>query len=135
MVLWLLMIAFPMQGIAAAVMAGCGSNPHHRVTADASIEVDHGSTSHMHEGAADHSHADDLQALDDGHISHPVNKAHSKTKCSSCAGCCLVTAIAPTIDVVASLPTTGMSINIFPEKHFAVNFPDGLERPPHTFLL
>lgn len=133
MVLWLLMIAFPMQGIAAAVMAGCGSNPHHRVTADVS-EHQHDSNSHTHEDA-DHSHSDELQVLDDSHMSNPVGEAHSKTKCSSCAGCCLVTAIAPTIDVVASLPTTGMSINIFSEKHFAVNFPDGLERPPHTFLL
>ena len=134
MLLWLLMIAFPMQGIATAMMAGCVSSYHKVMIMDVFIAHEPASNSHMHE-AADNSHSDELQALDEGHTSHPVGKTHSKKKCSSCTGCCLVTAISPTIDVVVSPSTTGMATNILPEKHFAVNFPDGLERPPHTFLL
>jgi len=64
MLLWVLMIAFPMQGIAAAVMAGCGPNHHKVMTTDVSHAHESASNSHVHE-AADNTHSDELQALDE----------------------------------------------------------------------
>src|SRR5436305_1132660 len=94
--MWLLALAIPVQGFAAASMLGCGSG-HHGAT---------GAHSHalgMHQHAIDtpqHSHGVDGDEMahaghhpqaagiqGDAHKSH-AGATDSKASCSACASCC-----------------------------------------------
>lgn len=128
--LWLVMIALPTQGFASAMMIDCGPSYHH--AGIVSIP------SHDHTAAevAEHAHADDRVAIYDVRHSHASGKHDVLSKCGACAGCCLGTAgFPPTLAEIMTPTAAGIAIHLSPEKRFAVNFPDGLERPPHSFFI
>ena len=85
---WLLIVALPMQGYAAATMVNC-SGKHHEVAAadhahDGSANHHHGHTdrsSHSHE-LVNASHAVDAPDGDDANLA-------STLTCSACAACCV----------------------------------------------
>jgi hypothetical protein len=127
MLIWLVMIALPTQGIAAAVMLDCGEG-HRHVVSGITPTHDH----------ATHRHAD--QVVDNTDAGdHPAAKNSTKFdlqgKCSACAGCCLSTIAFTSINAPLILAGAGLTTTRAPEKRFAVNFPDGLERPPHSLPL
>ncbi|WP_155835322.1 hypothetical protein [Herbaspirillum sp. RV1423] len=128
--IWLVMLALPVQSFATAIMLDCGVSHHHgAMSHTASREV------------ASHHHADEAEphVVVEVHVSS--DSAHSPGghdldgKCSACAGCCLGTALSQPIPAVLSPSISRLPVHISPEKRFAINFPDGLERPPHSFLL
>ncbi|MDE2598426.1 MAG: hypothetical protein KGL40_02255 [Rhodocyclaceae bacterium] len=92
LILWIMLIALPLQSYAAAAMMHCA--PRHEAAAQVSV--------HHHDdndGMAMHKHADDGASKASG--------AHSaaNSKCSACSTCCLVgmaatnsIAVAPTLD-------------------------------------
>lgn len=120
--LWLLMLAIPVQGIAAATMLFCGAEHHHTGPAE--------------QGGAElrqqHQHHHDASAKADAASDHHASYAKTaKDKCSSCAACCvgavLVTAFA---DPAISSPSSE-KIDLVFSSHLA-HIGDGLERPPRA---
>ena len=131
--LWLLLLALPMQGYAAATMVNCGSN-HHRMAAAAKFG---GATSasaaahHVHHGMQG-SHVHDESAGSNKHDIHPSDPA-SKFKCSACAACCVGAALPIAPLVFATAAPSGA-----PPDFFSIGpigfLTDGPDRPPRTSL-
>lgn len=144
--MWLMALAVPIQGYAAAAMFGCGPG-HHSAMALMGIMATapalHGLQEQQpgHDDSAEvgsaHSHAD----ADDSAAAAPVpglkapgtTSKTTKGGCSPCASCC----------VVAALPTSAVTFQPVPPVDFFVPFAphsvavfltEGLERPPRFIL-
>ncbi|MDL2339530.1 MAG: hypothetical protein QFE16_16980 [Pseudomonadota bacterium] len=133
-VMWLLLLALPLQGFAAATMLNCGPN-HHRMMAAASTELDE---AHEHTAAGQHHHEMGMAAGE-----HEVASANPsgdapplphldklvKFKCNACAVCCTGAAM-PTAAFAFEPFATAMAPESFvPTSH--VGFvTDGPDRPP-----
>lgn len=126
LLLWILIAALPVQGLAAASNASCG--PAHHVSAAAAAVADqhHGDASiHHHDGgmhAAGHvAAADTVEA---------PSAAGDHGYCSACAACCIgATGPPPALTLVIS-DRCSEAIAIFAPPAFAGHIPAGLERPP-----
>ena len=131
-VMWLLALAVPAQGFAAASMLNC--RPGHHGTVSGQARADHHHDAHGHDGAADADEASANVASSDSEAA-PTHGIHNgKTgSCSACASCCTVTAppsaaptfeAAPARDVFQPLAPPGV----------AAFLTDGPQRPPRSFL-
>ena len=92
--MWLLVLALPLQGYAAATMAACGAAHH------GAVRVAHGGhepASHAHAADAidasasiDHGAAADAVVPHDGSTAgaHATEHAQGLGKCRACAACC-----------------------------------------------
>ena len=134
--MWLLALAVPAQGFAAASMLNCG--PGHHGTVSDQARTNHHHDAHGHDGAAATTageadeHVDVASSDAEAAPAHGVHK--SKTgSCSACASCCTVTAppsaaptfeAAPAPDVFQPLAPPGV----------AAFLTDGPQRPPRSFL-
>jgi hypothetical protein len=90
LIVWLMLVAIPFQGYAAAGMLACA--PAHATMAHAKMAPEHCATMGMTHAAADDAATDAATPADAGHSS-PHHQAGGK--CSTCASCCCVTALAP----------------------------------------
>lgn len=132
-VLWLLLSALPLQGVAAVAKATCGPKHHSLMVADTH---DH---HHDHGDATPHHHHGDEAELSPAvpeHIdSEPDADVTAKAStCSACAACCTGAAAPPSgIDLMPTLPTSA-SIAISPAATFIGHIPASLERPPRHSL-
>lgn len=135
--MWLLFLALPFQGLAAATMLGCGP-VHERMAATANAHA----AAHSHAGDHAHRHAGDTHADADAHAGHGAQAAGGsddavahhlgplgKLKCSACAACCVGAAL-PTAEVaVAAVPPAFTPALFVKPQH--VDFLSGtLDRPP-----
>jgi hypothetical protein len=133
--LWLLIAALPLQGVAAVVKASCGQRHH-----SAFMAAGHAS-GHAHEdGAAHHGHGDmheTMSAADDeppnvGNDSPSDSAKQVHTACSACAACC-VGAVAPPSSVALTSTFDKVSTALTPPASSFTGFiPPGLERPPKS---
>jgi hypothetical protein len=144
--LWLLAVALPAQGIAAATMSHCG--PDHRGAVPTGVHAghshDHGATlamrSHQHQhdqGTPVHAHGgDDVTGATTG--DHQAAKAFtlqkvSKASCSACASCCAGAALPSAIATFEASPAHDGVVAWLPRAVPAF-FTDGPDRPPRTVL-
>jgi hypothetical protein len=137
-VMWLVALALPLQGLAAATMLSCGPG-HHRMAAAQPVSApahdrgahDHASASHAHD-ADQHEAATDPKDRD-GTAAGEMHQL-AKFKCSACAACCSATALPSSV------------ITFDPQQHAAdfdalpfapsVQFQTGgPERPPRSSLV
>ena len=135
---WLLAIALPLQGWAAASMLSCGPIDE-RMTGAAAAAAPH---MHHHGRAAMHAHspihsddrsaASDASDMEHGAAHHDFDKL-SKFKCSACSVCC----------TAAALPATIVSFDATPVAHSVdqalpatavVFLTAGPERPPRPIF-
>lgn len=125
--MWLLLLALPLQGFAAATLRHCGSGQHQRPAAVAA------GPAATHHAAAGHAQAQAHHATAGAPTAqhqHAAGKAAlATTKCSACAACCMGVALpaaAPALVAVApAMPPAG------PVATRHVDFlADGLDRPP-----
>lgn len=135
--LWLLIAALPLQGMAAVVKASCGQRHHTAVmAADATRyerhhahedgDAHHGGHGHGTVATADH----ELQNADEDSPSDSTNLAHAA--CSACAACC-VGAVAPPSSLSLASVLGKVSTAITPPALSFTGFiPPGLERPPKS---
>lgn len=100
LLVWLLLLAIPLQGFAAASSLLCAA-------------VDAPVTSHA-------------ATMAEGHCESPASPA----KCSSCAFCCVGAAIAPAFAVPAGLKPLGSELIPYAAMHVTAHIPGALERPP-----
>ena len=130
---WLLVVAVPVQAMAATVMVHC--IPGH----EGSTEIHAKSTDHHHAGMASHSH-EPGKAQATRHVHSEIGLVDAAAadltnvaKCSVCASCC----------VGAALPATSRSIVVSPPhdspllspvEHALDIFVPGPERPPRFSL-
>lgn len=131
LLLWILIMAIPLQGLAATSMMLCASQQH-----QATSEKTHASAGHQHHSAdtAKHQHKQTMDA--DAQSSDTADKlaTHqhtSKDKCSNCAACCvgavmLTSYLAPHV----SRPSSEKIDMVF-SSHVG-HISDSLERPPRA---
>lgn len=124
LVMCLLYLAIPLQGMAAANQMFCHGSGPGSTASDKTAD-------HSHHQTADHHH-DQTRSLD-----HQVSKAEvAKSvnhKCSTCAQCCFGTALlpAPLILVFNQAVSTFIATS---NVLSGVISPFNLERPPRSFL-
>lgn len=139
--MWLLLLALPLQGFAAASMIHCGPN-HHRMLTTA-IGEHRESRGHMASAAHTHPHE---MALADHHPAATPSDAGSdapsvqqldklmKFKCSACAACCIGVALPPAALTFEPFPPLMTPDSFVPTRH--VGFvTDGPDRPPRLSLV
>jgi hypothetical protein len=114
---WLLVLALPVQGLAAQRMLFCAPAQHHVVQAQAQ----HDHSAHMH---ADHSKADAKPVA-------PAKASHGK--CSACASCCGAMAIVSSPLVFGvNPPAPDYLPTALPS--YSGHTPGRLDRPPRSTL-
>lgn len=141
--IWLLVLALPAQGAAAATMAFC--NPNHHATAgtvahtqahghsatDSSVFDNH----HLHVADAVVASAS-VTAATTAAVDAPSSKlVHADPHtCSACASCCTATAICST---VLNVPAPDVTPNVFGSVVATVEkfSSDGPDRPPRVLLV
>jgi len=136
LLIWLLALALPAQGVIAATMVFCGPNHHDRASA-AAMAHDADAAHHPLDSAA-HSHheAADGQAENAASDETAAPETFSPSgmqKCSVCASCCSAAAIH---DTVAKLPVFEPMAADFAALAPAVEpfAADGPDRPPRHVL-
>lgn len=128
-VLWLLVIALPVQGIAAATMSLC-------IQSSALNPIIQTSSAHIAEGAEHHHHngAHSAESLDAPDGSSPHHNVVDHGQCK--AGCCMASLItASTFAYPITKITAGLRIVPIESQLFSRFIPDGLERPPRHFQI
>ena len=119
--LWLLVAALPMQGIAAAVQMSCGPAAH-----PIAAEAVH-AQSHHHEGD---DAADSMTGVAAKSASDPADSKHKSSVCSACAACC-VGAVAPPSGLALTPAYSSSLPEVFSPTPLVTGFiPAGPERPP-----
>ena len=129
---WLLIVALPMQGYAAATMVNC-SGRHHEVAVDRAHD---GGANHHHGHADRSSHTHNGATAGDGvdaqHGDH-ANPASTLT-CSACAACCVGIAL----PIALATQTFPVPVS---EPHFQRTCPTvdvllkGPDKPPRFILV
>ncbi len=146
---WVMVIALPVQGMAASAMLFCG--PGHGRTGQepashAPAVASHHTAGHGHDLAAtDHgAHAPAVHAAPHSGASEPSAASssdgadglfphHGKFSCSSCAACCSALAL-PASFSLPETPGPAHPLRTSAEAPVASHQPDRLDRPPRTVL-
>jgi len=136
--LWLMIAALPIQGIAAVVKATCGPK-HHAMSSMSAVSSEHqhpdGSVHHHHHDASDRvsTVAVSVALTDDASNDSNSNHVHKASTCSACAACCVgATAPPPSINI-PSVFRSAQTLVIPSVISFAGITPASLERPPRHF--
>lgn len=151
---WLLALALPVQGHAAQAMLFCGPEHDPMAAAVAAVAgVGHDHAAHGHGGwqagpaaqAPDHAahehggtgHGAPTAAMQDAGQAEPADGAASievaQAKCSVCASCCSMAAIASHYALPAA-PAPCFEYQLAPFEPHAGRTAGGLERPPKACL-
>ena len=124
LVMCLLALAIPLQGMAAVSQLFC----HGTVSSVTQTRVDH-----SHHEAADHQHPHDQTQASDHQASKAELAKSVNHQCSTCAQCCFGTAVLPTPISLVVNPKTSTFVatsNVLLGTFYPLN----LERPPRSFL-
>ncbi|MFP5397700.1 MAG: hypothetical protein ACLGIT_05180 [Gammaproteobacteria bacterium] len=154
LLVWVMVIAMPVQGMAASVMLFCGPS-HERMTqarvvdasasrADAAGDAghDHAATGHAAHRHAAPDHAAPFvmanAAADTGAETAAEGAAglvapHGTISCSACAACCSALALPATFSL-ADATSPVRSFRAPPSVPVASHPPDRLDRPPRALL-
>ncbi|MFM8899421.1 MAG: hypothetical protein ACKOF9_05650 [Burkholderiales bacterium] len=127
LMMWLLLLALPVQGWAMVTMQQCASS-HAGTMQRVAIHDESSSSSHHSHHHAQHDHD---QQGEPGALSPDQN---SDAQCSACASCCMG-AVLPVIFIalnVSKAPSTPQVSVLTPTWHF---FTTGPDRPPRIPLV
>lgn len=131
--MWLLLLALPMQGVAAATLLHCGPGHHGMQLSDAPVAQHSAGATTSHHGTGHGDAAMHANMPGDHAPSAADISKLSKLKCSACASCCLGLAL-PTA-VVALTPFAPADAPVFVIRVEPVGFfTDGPDRPPRLRL-
>lgn len=139
LLIWLLVLAVPAQGAAAATMVFCGPN-HHGGGAAAQMQAAAPANHEQYGGAAapNHEHSQTAAVADEVSSATAASYAKvgdsSKHKCSACASCCSVGAI---LSSVLAVPAPVFTLTVFSAVVPSVDTvaTDGPDRPPRIVLV
>ncbi len=147
LLVWVMVFAMPVQGMAASMMLFCGPS-HERMMQGLRLDVSevasglasrpghdqaaHQLGGHDHaavmDGVADEAVSTDPADGGPGLLSH-----HGKFTCSACAACCSALAL-PASFVLPEPASPAQHAGMAPVEPVASHQPDGLDRPPRTHL-
>ena len=145
--MWLLALAVPVQGFAAASMLRCGPGHHDTVSGHSHADADHDHDGHPHDDAMGavpdeaqdeaHAHADDIggdvvSSDQDAAPAHGLDKAKTGS-CSACASCCTATALLSKALTFEASPAPESFQPLAP-RSVATFLTEGPERPPRSIL-
>lgn len=136
-VVWLVALALPVQGIAGMTMAHCGHGSDRSPTAQPQVGHQHGG----HESASVHPH--DSVAVESADLNDPAVAADLRpaladdfddlAKCSSCASCCAGSALPSALPrILPAVP--GPTVFVEPRVDIDAFATDGPDRPPRLLL-
>lgn len=137
LLIWLLMAALPLQGMAAAVTLSCGSafsgigfadpqtaDQHVRMFLQAHDESMHAS----HDALSDASHHAGMS----DHERHAHQ--HKDGSCSVCAACCFGTIALPSASISSVTGSDSDIVTTPPPALAGSHIPPSLERPPRSIF-
>ena len=128
MLLYLLVLAFPMQGYAAANTFSCVTTHHHATAATGSH--DHAGDAMMDSGSRHHQNPGQ-HGVDDNLVSHGSDSdTHAKAGCNTCSVCCVGVALIRSGPVWSSTDDSSDLPAAAPVIPFSGHIPATLERPP-----
>lgn len=135
-VMWPLIAALPIQGIAAATMIACGPEHKASMAGMAAASSDH----HHAEAAPAHQHDDETSQ--NGDVDEPVPHAngdhagstskHGTSSCSACSACCIGAAMPPATPDWVPDHNGSESVLSLPASAILSHISAGLERPPRS---
>jgi hypothetical protein len=126
-VMWLLALALPIQGVSAATMLHCVS-VHERMAAGV-----HGQAVHAHHHSHDDAAAHDAGGGADAHSGGTSHHHADKASCSACASCCSGVAL-PAMPLILAAQDIVQTVHPITSFAIAVFLTDGPERPPRIVL-
>jgi hypothetical protein len=132
LLLWLILAALPLQGVASVVKATCGAKHHPMMVAGSpdNHHHDHSDARHHHGHENDHSAA----AHDGPGLEPDADVVAKASTCSACAACCVGATAPPTRLNLTPVLAVSASIVIAPALAFIGHIPAGPERPPQYSL-
>ena len=142
---WAMVIAVPVQGMAASAMLFCGTG-HQRmmqgpgVDASAAVSGHDGHAAH-HAATTDHGVHEhpvsggpvvsESSAGSDADGGQGLSPHHGKFGCSACAACFSMLAL-PASFALPEAASLAQPVRMSPDAAIASHQPDGLDRPPRT---
>lgn len=145
LLIWLLVIALPVQVTAAVIKSSCGTDHHAMTTQHLAPEpartFDHHHGAHGAAHSVQPEHASAQADLADAALSttdaipadKPV-KHDGHSTCSACAACCIGAVAPPSAHVKTPHFTDFTTRTVLSSKFLSGFIPAGLERPPRDFL-
>jgi hypothetical protein len=125
LIVWLLAVALPVQGLAAATMLHCAPQRSHTTSSSAPA-------GHEHHGAAHAQQHHDASAHDHGSTSdHHASVKTPLQKCSACATCCIGVALPSSAQSVPE-PLAAAGARPEPVLVHAAFLTSGPDRPPRA---
>ncbi|WP_151638762.1 hypothetical protein [Noviherbaspirillum aerium] len=134
--LWLLIAALPIQGMAAVIKASCGPRHHDIPSAMMSVVEHHhdsAASPHQHDLADMNASADIENAATTADDSQNSKHVHKTSYCSACAACCVGAVAPPSFQSMTALLTKGETVVVPQLVSFTGFIPASLERPPKHF--
>ncbi|HEY0845070.1 MAG TPA: hypothetical protein VGE12_06860 [Noviherbaspirillum sp.] len=140
LLLALLMLALPIQGLAAATAVSCGTAHQHNTLAALNASG-HDNHVHPHQHGADgehvmrmHLHSDEASAASLPHGVSAPDQHVSASTCSACAACCMGAGIPSSATPLQLSDQGALAPAAATVSTFAGHIPDGLKRPPRPLL-
>lgn len=130
---WALVVALPLQGLAASAMIACGAS-HERMMAGLLPDASAPDAEPMHHAA--HAGADSAPpcagaGADADNDAGPLFHHQGAFSCSACAACCAMAAL-PAGFAVPPVVAAAQRVQGAPAALRASPLPDALDRPPRT---
>ena len=130
---WILVIALPMQGLAAATMMSCEQSHSHEAK---SLAEGHNHAMHSgHDEGVSHETTAHESVADNHATHHSSSTKHACSNCGTCTVCCSSTAIVAT-SLTLPLQFDSNKANLaYSASQFTSFISAGIERPPRSILV
>ncbi len=129
LLLWLLIAALPIQGMAAAIQATCASENQGSAIMMMAPEHHHDMASHGHDHDDHHVASVDGSADKSGQLPDVADN-HEHSTCSACASCCVGGVAPPSAAVQTPSYDSSNFVFVSAPSLVAGFIPPSLERPP-----
>jgi hypothetical protein len=141
LLLWFLMAALPVQGMAAIIKANCGPRHHTsfsvgKAAPEGTMVQEHVPDAHLnHAGVQSTSDWTEPKAtsVEKSGSSSDVLPDHTASYCSACAACCTGAVAPPVALAVVPFPDSAGGTIVSPSDSYLGFIPAGLDRPPKSF--
>ena len=139
----LVLLALPMQSMAAASMLVCNGDDHATwlatigtiVSGDGHTHAGKGALSLPHEHATHAANDHHSGTVDSANFGTGNDKRHPAPSCSSCSDCCCAASLpSPDQSTLATVAATGAAVSIIAQP-VSGYVPERLDRPPRNTLV
>lgn len=125
---WILLIALPVQGFAGVATSMCGHANVAMATAAIAVETGHGATAPASAGECGH----DQASVQPAQTATGCDSPSDETTCSACGACSVGAAASTAFAALPAFNTHGAERIPYVATHDTACIYGALERPPHT---